>query len=71
MRGRLKGPVDDIDVQVERIRRLIDAAARKDPELAAGLGSTESMTSVQRKLDEALTVTEELDHHLTRLDTSA
>jgi hypothetical protein len=53
------GYVDDIDVQIEKIHKLIEGGARIDPELAAGLATTESLGSVQRKLDRACAAAEE------------
>lgn len=43
---------DEIDGQVEKIRRLIEGGSRIDPELAAGLATTESLSSIQKKLDQ-------------------
>ena len=54
----LTGRVDEIDGQVEKIHRLIDSAARLDPELGAGLATTESMPSVQKKIDSLAASTE-------------
>jgi hypothetical protein len=58
------GRVDDIDVQVEKLHRLIEGAARHDPELAAGMATTESVGNVQRKLDQAAASCEDVEHHL-------
>lgn len=42
--------LEEIDAQVDKVQRLIEGASRDDVELAAGLATTESMTTVQRKL---------------------
>ncbi|GGQ70266.1 hypothetical protein [Couchioplanes azureus] len=55
------GRIDEIDVQMERIRRLIDHGARQDPELGAGLGTTEDLTGIQRRIDRALVASEGVD----------
>jgi hypothetical protein len=60
----LTSRVDDIDVQIEKIQRLIEAGSRVDPELAAGLGCAESLTNVQKKIDQAAAGAESLDRHL-------
>lgn len=52
--------VEDVDVQMERITRLVDTAATIDRELAAGLATSNSMTGVQRSIDVALASAEEL-----------
>lgn len=52
--------VEDVDVQMERITRLVDTAATIDRELAAGLATSTSMTGVQRSIDVALASAEEL-----------
>lgn len=66
MSGRrvLSGRIDDIDVQIERIHRLIDSASRIDPELAAGMATAESLASVQRKIDQASAACEDVEHHV-------
>lgn len=56
----LSSRIDDIDVQMERVSKLIDKAARIDRELAAGLGCNESMSSVQSKIDRSLEASESL-----------
>ena len=60
----LMSRVDDIDVQIERIKRLIESGSRLDPELGAGLGCSESLTSVQRKVDQAVASCDALNSHL-------
>jgi hypothetical protein len=60
----LQGYVDEVDVQVEKISRLIDGAVRKDPELAAGLATTESLLLVQKKIDRTAAAAETLDQHV-------
>jgi hypothetical protein len=39
---------------MERIARMIESSARIDRELAAGLGCTASLTSVQTRIDQGL-----------------
>jgi hypothetical protein len=60
----LTARVDDIDVQIEKLQRLIESGSRLDPELAAGLGCTESLTSIQRKIDRTAAAVEALDGHI-------
>jgi hypothetical protein len=60
----LLGRVDDIDVQIDKIQKLIEAGSRIDPELAAGLGCAESLTNVQKKIDRAAAGAESLERHL-------
>ncbi|WP_433501829.1 hypothetical protein ACQP1K_29465 (plasmid) [Sphaerimonospora sp. CA-214678] len=45
--------IDEIDVQVERVARLVESGQRIDRELAAGLGCSESMASIQGHIDRA------------------
>jgi hypothetical protein len=52
--------IDDIDVQVERVARLVESGQRIDRELAAGLGCSESMSSVQAHIDRASAACESL-----------
>lgn len=63
--------VDEIDVQVDKLHRLIEGGSRIDPELAAGLGCSEDLTGVQRKIDRAAAAVEALDQHLSDLRKSA
>lgn len=65
--SELVGRIDEIDVQMDRIHRLIDSGSRLDPELAAGLGSSEEMTVVQRRIDQGLAAVDELDKHVRHL----
>jgi hypothetical protein len=60
----LSGRIDEIDTQVEKIHRLIEGGAKIDPELAAGLATTEPMPGVQRKIDQMAAAVEELDRQL-------
>lgn len=64
MRKVLRGRVDDIDVQIEKIHRLIDSASRIDPELAAGMATGEALSSVQRKIDQASAACDDVEQHL-------
>jgi hypothetical protein len=61
---QLGARVDEIDVQIDKVHRLIDSGSRKDPELAAGLASGEDLGSVQRKIDQAAAACEALDGHV-------
>jgi hypothetical protein len=61
MSSILSGRLDEIDAQVEKIHRLIEGGAKIDPELAAGLATTEPMPGVQRKIDQMSAAVEELD----------
>lgn len=56
--------VDAIDVQVEKIRKLIESAQKLDPELESGLATEESLVSVQRKVDGAAAACEGLDRDI-------
>lgn len=56
--------VDEIDVQVERVSRLVSAAQPIDRELAAGLACQESMASVQGHIDRASAAVESLEREL-------
>jgi hypothetical protein len=60
----LGGRIDEIDVQIEKISRLILGASKNDPELAAGLGCGEDLGNVQRKIDKAGASCEVLDSHV-------
>ncbi|MEU7776241.1 hypothetical protein AB0C44_33425 [Micromonospora taraxaci] len=63
----LRGLVDEVDVQIERIQRLIDAGAVLDPELGAGLGTTQSISGLQKDIDGAAVACEALDTHIRTL----
>jgi hypothetical protein len=52
--------IDDVDIAVERVSRLIDFSARTDRELAAGHACSQSLTSVQSRIDAALASAESL-----------
>lgn len=60
----LAGRVDDIDVQMERIARLVSAAQDIDRELAAGLACQESMAGIQGHVDRASAAAESLDRDI-------
>ncbi len=60
----LSGRVDEIDVQMDKLSRLIDSASRLDPELSAGMATTESLSSVQRKIDQASAACEDVERHV-------
>lgn len=64
----LQSRVDDVDIKVEKIRRLISTASRDDPELAAGLALGEDLGNVQRKIDKAAAACEALDGHVRDLE---
>lgn len=57
----LRTRVDEIDVQVEKIHRLVEGAARIDPELAAGMATTMTLGNVQRTLDRAAAACEDVE----------
>jgi hypothetical protein len=56
--------VDEVDVQVEKIQRLIDRAGATDPELAAGLATDQSLLAIERTINQASAACEDLEHHL-------
>lgn len=58
----LQSRVDQIDVKVEQIRRMIARASETDPELQAGLATAEPLGSVQRKIDMTASACEEVEH---------
>lgn len=60
----LTSRVDEIDIQVERIARLVESGQRIDRELAAGLGCSESMSSIQGHIDRASAAVESLARDL-------
>lgn len=66
MRSTIGSRIDDVDVQMERVARQIDSAAHIDRELAAGLGCSASMTSVQNSIDGALAECETLQSAIRR-----
>jgi hypothetical protein len=63
----LAGRVDEIDAQVEAIHRLIEGASKEDPDMAAGLATTEPMTLIQKKLDQFAAAVDSLDKQLRAL----
>jgi septal ring factor EnvC (AmiA/AmiB activator) len=67
MSSLLAGRVDQIDTEVESIHRLIEGASKEDPEMAAGLATTEAMTAIQRKLDQFAAAVDTLDKQLRAL----
>ncbi|GAA3430382.1 hypothetical protein ACQP10_38525 (plasmid) [Streptosporangium sandarakinum] len=56
--------IDEIDVQMERIARLVASGQNIDRELAAGLATDESMASIQSHVDRASAAAESLDRDL-------
>lgn len=52
--------VDEIDVQIERVARLIESGQRIDRELAAGLATSQPIASVQADIDRASAACESL-----------
>lgn len=52
--------LDEVDVQMERISRLVSGAQLIDREMAAGLATTQSMASVQADIDSASAAAESL-----------
>jgi hypothetical protein len=67
MLNLLMGRIDTIDVQIERVERLIEGGAALDPELAAGLATTEPMPVIQRKIDNCAASIEALEKQLKAL----
>jgi glutamate-1-semialdehyde aminotransferase len=63
----LAGRVDEIDAQVEKVHRLIEGASKEDPDMAAGLATTEPMTGIQRKIDQMAAAVDTLDKQLRAL----
>jgi hypothetical protein len=57
----LRTRIDDIDVQIERIRKAVEAASFIDPEIAAGMATTTSMGAIQRSVDQAAACSTDLD----------
>lgn len=66
----LSSRVDEIDVQMDRIGRLVESGQRIDRELAAGLGCSESMVSIQGHVDRASAAIESLDRELRKKPSS-
>jgi hypothetical protein len=60
----LTSVIDDVDIQVERVARLIQSAQRIDREMAAGLGCAAPMSSVQSDIDRASAAVDALDRDL-------
>lgn len=58
------GRVDEIDVQMDRIHRLVDGAMLKDPELAIGAATTQSLGGLGRQIDQALASVLDLESDL-------
>jgi plasmid maintenance system antidote protein VapI len=52
--------LDELDVQIERISRLVSGAQTIDREMAAGLATSESMASIQASIDRASAAAESL-----------
>ncbi|GAA4963864.1 hypothetical protein [Actinoplanes utahensis] len=57
----MRGRIGEIDAKVEAIRRLIEGASKEDPEMAAGLATTEPMPGVQSKINEFAGAAEDMD----------
>jgi hypothetical protein len=62
--SQITARIDDIDLQVHRIRGLFLEASKKDKELAAGLGTTHSFSSIQKAIDLACASVEEFYDHV-------
>ena len=60
----LTSRVDEIDVQVERLARLIDVSQQIDREMAYGHGCSEPIAAVQSRVDQASAAVESLDRDL-------
>ncbi|GAA0432380.1 hypothetical protein Aca07nite_19470 [Actinoplanes capillaceus] len=61
MSSILSGRIDEIDAQIDGVHRMIEGASKDDPEVAAGLATTEPMTGIQRKIDQFAAAVEALD----------
>lgn len=66
----LTGRIDELDMQVDRLARFIEGSQRIDRELAAGLGCTESISSIQGHLDRASAACESLERAVRKLPRS-
>lgn len=71
MLGTLLDRIDLIDVQIEKIERLISGGARLDPELAAGLATTEPLPHIQRKIDQCAAAVEAVEKDLKKVKAAA
>jgi glutamate-1-semialdehyde aminotransferase len=69
MSSLLAGRVDAIDAEVEAIHRMVESASKEDPDMAAGLATTEPMTLIQKKLDQFAAAVDSLDKQLRALGT--
>lgn len=56
--------VDTVDVLMDKIRRGIEKGSREDPEMAAGLGTGDSLLNVQRQIDRAAAACEALHYQV-------
>jgi hypothetical protein len=57
---RIQNRIDEIDVRMDGISRLITRSAQVDRELAAGLGTQSSMAAIQSDIDLALASAEKV-----------
>jgi hypothetical protein len=57
----LVGVVAEIDVQIDKVQRLVDVASREDAELASGAWCSANMTVLQRLIDSAAAAAEDLN----------
>ena len=62
----LSGRIDEIDMQMEKVRRSIEVGARTDPELGAGLATSQEMTAIERKIMDGLILTGQVEDTINR-----
>jgi hypothetical protein len=60
----LRTRIDEIDGQMDQIKRLIDNGAVLDAAMGAGLGCTKSMSALQSDIDGAVVSVETMDRHV-------
>jgi hypothetical protein len=60
----LSGRIDEIDVVIDKIQRLIEHGSKDDAELGAGIATGTSMSAVQRSIDKACAAADELEGHV-------
>lgn len=60
----LTARIDDIDVQIEKLARLITSSQEIDREMACGLGCAEPIASIQSRVDQGSAAVESLDRDL-------
>lgn len=71
MSSILSGRLDEIDAQVDKVQRLVEAGCKDDPDMAAGLATTEPMPAIQHKIDQFAASVEALDRDLKKIAAAA